>query len=157
AEGTRNNIGDVLEAVMCNNPYPSENLSEPAWNQLVLKAFFTEKPIEQIQGLDKRANEKLARTLSDYAHERWAAHRSVNPLIWRCVGPFLDEILIRDIQKLFQSGNETEKEAAALACADSSYPAAKTLIPADMTLAIQSGLLNWTKIAEKSKDYVLQP
>ena len=50
AEGIRNNIGDVLTSIMCNNPYPSENLDEPAWNQLVLKAFFTEKPIEQIIG-----------------------------------------------------------------------------------------------------------
>jgi hypothetical protein len=84
AEGIRNNIGDVLLSIMCNNPYPSENLDEPAWNQLVLKAFFTDKPIEQIIGLDKRANEKLAMTLYDYAHERLSAHRTVNPILLRC-------------------------------------------------------------------------
>ena len=79
---------------MCNNPYPAENLNEAAWNQMVLKAFFTEKPIDQIIGLDERANERLARTLSDYAHERWAAHRSVNPLLWRCVAPFINEQML---------------------------------------------------------------
>ncbi len=40
---------------------------KPAWNQLVLKAFFTEKPIQQIIGLDERANEKLASTAYDFA------------------------------------------------------------------------------------------
>ena len=63
SEGIRSNIADVLTTIMCNNPYPYENLGEAAWNQLVLKAFFTEKPINEIVGLDKRANEKLARTL----------------------------------------------------------------------------------------------
>jgi hypothetical protein len=29
SEGIRNNIGDVLKAIMCNNPYPSENLTKP--------------------------------------------------------------------------------------------------------------------------------
>ena len=38
-EGIRSNIGPVLEAIMIANPYPSENLSEAAWNQVVLKAF----------------------------------------------------------------------------------------------------------------------
>ena len=70
AEGIRNNIGDVLMAIMCKNPYPSENLDEAAWNQMVLKAFFTEKPIDEIIGLDERANEKLAKTLSDYRHPK---------------------------------------------------------------------------------------
>ena len=31
AEGIRSNIADVLESIMCDNPYPSENLDEPAW------------------------------------------------------------------------------------------------------------------------------
>jgi hypothetical protein len=100
AEGIRNNIGDVLTSIMCNNPYPSENLDDAAWNQLVLKAFFTEKPIDQIIGLDKRANEKLALTLYDYAHERLSAHRTVDPLLWRCVEPFVSEKTIPDYHKI---------------------------------------------------------
>jgi hypothetical protein len=90
AEGIRSNIGQVLEAIICNNPYPSEQLDEAAWNQLVLKAIFTEKPVLEITGLKKRMNGNLARSLSDYAHERWAAHRPVNPLLWICVSPFID-------------------------------------------------------------------
>jgi len=100
AEGIRNNIADVLESIMCNNTYPSQNLDEAAWNQLVLKAFFTEKPIEQIIGLDERANEKLASTAYDFAKERLAAHRTVNPQLWRCIEPFADEKIFPDIKKI---------------------------------------------------------
>ncbi len=100
AEGIRNNIADVLQSIMCNNTYPSQNLDEPAWNQLVLKAFFTEKPIEQIIGFDERANEKLASTLYDFAHERLSAHRTVDPQLWRGLEPFADEKIFPDIKKI---------------------------------------------------------
>lgn len=91
AEGIRSNIGIVLEAIMYNNPYPFKNLSELAWNQLVLKAFFTEKNVNRIIGLDERANKDLALILFDYANERRAAHRTVNPQLWRLVAKFIDE------------------------------------------------------------------
>lgn len=156
SEGIRSNIADVLTAIMCNNPYPSENLDEAAWNQLVLKAFFTEKPIEQIVGLDFRRNEKLALTLIDYAHERWAAHRPVNPQLWRLVGPYINESSINDIKKVFASKNEIEREAAALACVGSNYAPAKQLVPPNLAKSISAGELTWNILAEKSKDYVLQ-
>lgn len=89
-EGIRSNIGTVLEAIMYENPYPSKYLDEPAWNQMILKAFFTDKNVERIIGLDERANKRLATILIDYAHERQAAHRTVNPQLWRLVDKFAD-------------------------------------------------------------------
>lgn len=80
-EGVRNNIGDVQTAIMLHNPYPADYLDEAAWNQLVLKAFFTDKDVSQITGLDRRNNPRLAQTLLDYASERRAAGRSVPDLI----------------------------------------------------------------------------
>lgn len=150
AEGIRNNIADVLESIMCNNPYPSENLNEPAWNQLVLKAIFTEKPINQIVNLDKRANQSLANTLSDYAHERWAAHREINPLLWRCVGKFINEKIFPDIQRIALSENTVEREAAALACAQSAYPPAMNLIEnsEELKSIIKSGM-TWNDLGKK--------
>jgi hypothetical protein len=152
AEGIRSNIGDVLQAIMCNNPYPSENLGEAAWNQLVLKAFFTDKPIHQIIGLDHRANPELAQILSDYAHERWAAHRPVNPQLWRCVGKFIDEKNFPDIERIATSENTVEREAAALACWDSSYPPAKALLEKNSELkqTIETGELSWNSLAKKT-------
>ena len=156
SEGIRSNIGDVLKAIMCNNPYPSENLNEAAWNQMVLKAFFTEKPVEEIIGLEERANERLAKTLSDYAHERWAAHRLVNPLLWKCVGPFINEQILPDIEKLMSSGNKIEKDAAALAIYESNYAPAKKLLEDRDRSDIENGQLSWAIVAKKINEYVLQ-
>jgi hypothetical protein len=82
-EGIRSNIGSVLEAIMYHNPYPAEYLSEAAWNQMILKAFFTEKDVAQIYGLKRRINPALEATLADYVQERLAAGRSVNPEIYK--------------------------------------------------------------------------
>lgn len=84
-EGIRSNIGTVLEAIMYHNPYPAQFLSQQAWNQLVLKAFFTEKDVKQIVGLKERLNEALTATLEDYVQERLAAHRSVAPEIYELI------------------------------------------------------------------------
>lgn len=82
AEGIRSNIATVLEAIIHRNPYPAAWLDEPAWNQLVVKAFFTDKEISLITGLEQRANRNLANILADYARERQAAGRPVNPQLW---------------------------------------------------------------------------
>ncbi len=72
----------MLEAIIHRNPYPAVWLDEPAWNQLVMKAFFTDKDIGQITGLERRANKNLAGILNDYARERQAAGRAINPYLW---------------------------------------------------------------------------
>lgn len=98
-EGIRSNIGSVLEAIMYQNPYPAEQLSEDAWNQMVLKAFFTDKQINEIQGLDERANKELTRILADYAKERHAAGRSVDPMLWYLVGKFVDTPILHAMKQ----------------------------------------------------------
>lgn len=82
-EGIRSNIGTVLEAIMYHNPYPAAFLSQQAWNQLVLKAFFTEKDVNLIIGLKDRVNDALVATLQDYIQERLAAGRTVAPEIYQ--------------------------------------------------------------------------
>lgn len=149
AEGIRNNIGQVLEAVICNNPYPSEHLDEAAWNQLVLKAIFTAKPVLEIIGLRERANRALADSLSDYAHERWAAHRDVNPLLWICVGPFIDQDNFADIQRVFSSADPLEREAAALAAYASGYSPAQQMVKeyGGLVKEIETGKVSWQRVA----------
>ncbi|MCX2741035.1 EboA domain-containing protein [Pontibacter anaerobius] len=152
AEGFRTNMGDVFEAVALNNPYPADYMEEDAWNNMVLKTLFVGKPIFRIYGIEKRSNAKLARILSDYAHERWAAGRPVSPELWRPVGPFIDEVLLADIQKLFSQPNELEQEAAALACAQSNSSTAKELLNAHPQLKarVENGEITWNHIGEKN-------
>ena len=82
-EGIRNNIADVQSAIMLHNPYPADQFDEAAWNQMILKAFFTDKDVTQIIGLDERKNARLSQTLADYAAERRAAGRTLPPHIER--------------------------------------------------------------------------
>jgi len=149
AEGIRSNIGTVLESIICDNPYPSENLDEAAWNQLVLKAFFTEKPIERIIGLNERGNQSLANTLSDYAHERWAAGRPVHPQLWRCVSRFINENTFPDIERIALSVNTAERKAAAWACEESSFLPAKLLLGNSKELKsyVDDEGINWNRLS----------
>jgi len=151
AEGIRSNIGPVQEAIMLQNPYPAAQLEESAWNQLVMKAIFTDKPVHLITGLDERANLQLATVLHDYAHERWAAGRTVNPMLWRLIGPFINEVFFPDIVRVWNSENNAEKEAVALACSAADYTPAKELLFTSPVLKeeIADGRLTWDTVASR--------
>lgn len=148
SEGIRSNLGTVLEAIMYHNPYPYKYLSEAAWNQLVLKAFFTDKDVDRIIGLDERVNPELASILVDYANERRAAHRSINPQLWRLVTPFINEATLHYLDDLFKSDDITEKKAAALASYHSNYPPAKKLLnkEAELKSQVADGRLTWSSL-----------
>jgi hypothetical protein len=151
AEGIRTNMRNVLEAIVLDNPYPADYLDEDAWNQMVLKAVFNGLPLYRMAGFAERRNSHLARMISDFAHERWAAGRTLTPEVWRAVGPFIDEKIIHDIERLFDQADSTQQEVAALACAESSFPAAKALLTArpDLQERILNGELSWKTISEK--------
>lgn len=147
-EGIRSNIGVVQEAIMYNNPFPAKYLEEAAWNQLVLKAFFTEKDIKLIRGIDERANAPLASTLIDYAMERRAAKRSVNIQLWRLVAKFINALNFTIIKDLLNSEEETTRLAAVLACSESDYIPAKLLFDSlpEIKNKIIDNTLNWNNI-----------
>lgn len=148
AEGVRTNITTVFDAVALHNPYPADFFEQEAWNQMVLKAVFLQRPLYRIYGADERANEELANMLIDFAHERWAAGRQVMPELWRFVGPFLNEKKLPDIRKVVEEGEELEKEAALLACSMSAFPEANQLLNQypDVKKRIREGSLTWEKI-----------
>ena len=113
-DAVRSNMGPVFDAIAFGNTYPRDHFSESAWNQLVLKCIFNDKAIHQIIGLDERANQDLANTLSDFAHERWSAGRRVPSQVWRLVPRFMNETLQADVEKLAQSENPRDMYAATL-------------------------------------------
>ena len=148
-EGLRTNMTAVFNAIALNNPYPADYFDEAAWNQMVLKALFVDSCLSQIQGLDARANVKLARMLSDYAHERWAAGRAVNPQLWRPIGPFAEGDLVTDLARVLESNERFEQEAAALACAHAQGPDAEPLLEKvpELKQQIMDGQLTWASFS----------
>jgi len=85
-EGIRSNIGPVQQAIMEQNKYPFAHLPEEAWNQMVLKSFFTEKDPNKVYGLFERWNKDLATAVVDYIYERHSAKRPIHPVLWQLAG-----------------------------------------------------------------------
>ena len=150
AEGVRSNMRVVFEAVAHHNPYPAEQLPEDAWNQMVLKTLFVGSRLAPVVGLDRRANATLARMLTDYAHERWAARRPFNPELWRCVGPFATGPQIDDLARVLDEGSAPERAAAVLALHSASDPAARRLLDRHGALRdnIAARGLGWASVPE---------
>ena len=78
ADGARSNALAIVEAVTCDNPYPSQYFSEDALNQMTMKALFNQLPLARFVGLPSRMNADLIRMARDYGNERRAAGRSIS-------------------------------------------------------------------------------
>jgi hypothetical protein len=89
-DGLRSNIVEVYDSIALDNPFPSTHFPEAAWNQMVLKALFIQRPLARMVGLDARRNLALAEAIRDLAHERWAAGRDISSEAWRCCEPYSD-------------------------------------------------------------------
>ncbi|MBE9181450.1 EboA family metabolite traffic protein [Oculatella sp. LEGE 06141] len=145
AEGIRSNMTPVFNAIALHNPYPARYFDEGAWNQLVLKAMFVGSPLHLIWGLDHRANPTLAQMSIDYVHERWAAHRTITPEIWRLVGRFAGADLRADLDRALHDADPVQRSAAAIACSQSPAAEIRSLLNHDPDLqrALQEGRLTW--------------
>lgn len=126
-DAVRSNMGPVFDAIAFGNPYPTTYFSELAWNQLVLKCIFNDKPIHLIEGLDERANQALAETLADFAHERWAAGRRVPAQVWRLIRNFNTDSKEQDLKRLAKSSDPNDRIAAELVQNNSPLEAWKVL------------------------------
>lgn len=76
-DAVRSHVTEVFEAIACENPYPLHHFTESAFNQLVMKAYFTGIAVHRIVGLATRRNPELKRMALDFAAERRAASRPV--------------------------------------------------------------------------------
>lgn len=119
-EAVRSGMKPVFEAIAHRNPYPREVFAEEAWNHMVVKALFIDSFLWPIQGLDERANPRLARMLVGLAQERWAAHRPVSGELWRCVAPHADTEGVAALTRAMHTGHEKDRLAVALALQHSS-------------------------------------
>ena len=119
SEGIRNNIEGVQEAVALNNKYPFVHLNQNAWNQLILKSFFTQKDILKIYRWEDRMDDSLAHAVEDYIYERYAAKRAINPFLWVFVASRMNEKLLEVLKETFEEyTSELEKLCALFAIID---------------------------------------
>jgi hypothetical protein len=150
-DGLRSNIVDVFDSIALNNPFPAARFTDAAWNQMVLKAIFISRPLYRISGLETRRNADLAAAISYLAHERWAAGRRIPAEAWRnCVGFVSDEISA-DLHHLLETGEPTDREAAALVLASDGDPRLADLrgrLEGEID-AIGAGTLSWDRLGEK--------
>jgi hypothetical protein len=148
-EAVRSGMKPVFEAVAHRNPYPRETFAEEAWNQMVVKAFFMGSTLWPIQGLDERANPRLARMLVGLAQERWAAQRPVSGEVWRCVAPHADAEGIAALTHGWTTGNDKERLAIALAL--QAAAGIRTDLPAGELARLQAKLISekidWSDLA----------
>jgi len=147
-EALRTNIAIIFDAISLNNPYPAKYFNDQQWNQMYLKAAFMERDLSQIESVDERANEDLARIISDYAHERWAASRKIDPLFWRPVTNFLNEALLKDMDRLLGSDEVSENKAGALCCYYSTNKKANALLNKypELKHKVADGGITWNTI-----------
>lgn len=146
----RTNVSTVFNAIALNNPYPALFFDQQQWNQMYLKTAFMQGDMSAIQGIDKRANKELTRIISDYAHERWAASRDIDPYFWRPVSGFLNATLLADMKRLLASADPVENKAGALCCYHSDSPEAKNLLEGYPHLMeqVRSKELSWKTLKD---------
>ena len=152
-EAIRSSMRPVYEAISHRNPYPLEFFDEPAWNQMIVKAFFLDSSIWQIQGVDERYNADLSVILISLVQERWAAGRFIAPEIWRCAVPHANpEGVVVILQAL--SGKALERELQVIAKICLSHP---TLCVPEVVQAVKAkqwrsdpSSLAWSSFASAS-------
>jgi len=127
-EALRTNIATIFDAISAHNPYPALYFNNQQWNQMFLKAAFIQSELTTFNAVDERANKELARIISDYAHERWAAGRTIDPFFWRPVTNFIEGALIDDMQRLFESKDIVENKVAAICCFNSNNEIGKKML-----------------------------
>lgn len=85
AEGCRTNMKSVFMAVACDSPFPAQYFDDIAWNQMLVKALFTEIPLGRVYGLDQRLSTTLAHMVLDFMDERRSAGRDIPVDAWLCL------------------------------------------------------------------------
>jgi hypothetical protein len=152
-EAIRSTMRPVYEAMSHRNPYPFEFFDEAAWNQMIVKAFFLDSSIWQIQEVDERYNADLSEILISLVQERWAAGRFIAPEIWRCAVPHANAEGVAVILQAL-AGKALERELQVIAKVCLSHPA---LCPPEVVQAVKAkqwssdpSSLAWSSFASAS-------
>jgi hypothetical protein len=82
-QARRGDVRAVLEALACDNPYPSVHFHAVHFEELVMAALEAELPLARMVGLAARVTERLSSAAAHVAAARRAAGRRSPPDLWR--------------------------------------------------------------------------
>ena len=82
-EARRGDVRAVLEALVCDNPYPAAHFHEVHFDDLVLAALDADLPLARMIGLGARVTERLATAAARVAASRRASGRRLPRDLWR--------------------------------------------------------------------------
>jgi hypothetical protein len=82
-DARRGDVRAVLEALVCDNPYPATHFHEIHFDDLVLVALEADLPLARMVGLAARVTERLAAAAAGVAAARRAAGRRPPADLWR--------------------------------------------------------------------------
>ncbi|MFT5469385.1 MAG: hypothetical protein ACI8UO_004506 [Verrucomicrobiales bacterium] len=147
-EGLRTNIVDVFDSIALDNPFPAEHFDDEGWNQMVLKCLFIDRPLFRVHRIEQRANPTLVEQISNLAHERWAAGRTISPEAWRSCQDFLSDQIVKELTRVAASEEPGHREAAALIFAREGGQKLAALKPEVEQLLgkVESGELTWESL-----------
>lgn len=147
-DGLRSNIVDIFDAIALANPFPAAHFSVEAWNQMILKTYFINRPLYRVIGVEARANAPLTEAISDLAHERWAAGRAISAEAWRNCADFLTGTILSDLAHLLEKGDANDRRALALIASGNSSDVLDSIrdqIKEEMN-SVQTGKLTWDSL-----------
>ncbi len=153
-DGLRSNIVDIYDSIALGNPFPAAHFSDEAWNQMILKTFFINRPLYRVIGIEQRANLALTEAISDLAHERWAAGRTISAEAWRNCAGFLTERILSDLAHLLENGDASDRKALALIASgnpDASLDTIRDQVKAELD-SVASGELTWESLGRSLED-----
>ncbi|MDA7922298.1 EboA domain-containing protein [Verrucomicrobiales bacterium] len=153
-DGLRSNIVDIYDAIALGNAFPATSFSDEAWNQMILKTFFINRPLYRVIGIENRANTPLTEAISDLAHERWAAGRAISAEAWRNCAAFPTERILSDFAHLLENGDASDREALALIVAgnsDQSLDGIRDQVKAELS-SVESRELTWESLGRSLED-----
>ena len=82
-DARRGDVRAVLEALVCDNPYPATHFHEVHFDDLVLAALEADLPLARVVGLAARVTERLSAAAARVAAARRASGRRPPEDLWR--------------------------------------------------------------------------
>jgi len=111
----RSNEVDLVRALACHNPFPTQYYDELSWNKLYMKAALLELPLVELWSARSRDNAELSRIALHYIEQQESATRGFPPELWLAVAAFPPQGAVPKLLGYLCHAVTEQRMAAALA------------------------------------------